>query len=594
MKKYIIYIAILIVGLILGKFLFGNSSTDKTSDNHTNETVEEHWTCSMHPQIDLPEPGDCPICGMDLIPAESNADGLEANQFKLSTNALALANIQTTVIGTSTGTSSAVKLSGKIVENESNMAIQTAHFGGRIEKLYINSEGEKVNRGQLLARIYSPELFAAQQELLTAASLKESQPALYKAVRGKLKLWKLSKKQINSIEASKKPISNFPVYANVSGIVTEKIVEEGNHVMEGAPLLKITNLNTVWANFDVYESQLGSFKKGQEILITTNAYPDKKFKAKVSFIDPILNTKTRTVILRAVLPNKKGIFKPGMFIEGKLSSVRSIKKEVLAVPATAILWTGKRSVVYVKSNPNEPVFEMREVVLGSKFGENYEVVEGLKNGEEIVTNGTFTVDAAAQLQGKKSMMNKEGGKVNTGGHAGMDMGNDKDMKSDNTNNTNHIKMDKRIEVSNKFKTQLKQVFEQYTILKDALVNDDSSGAQKSAENLIKVMTKVDMKLLTDSESHNHWMTIEKEIKNSAKSMTNTSDINQLRDHFKHLSAHLIKGIKLFGVNQKVYEQFCPMADDNKGAYWLSLEEQIMNPYFGSKMLKCGNTESTIE
>jgi len=586
MKKYIIYIVILVVGLILGKFLFGNSSSDKTSDNHTNETVENQmWTCSMHPQIMQPESGDCPICGMDLIPAETNADGLEANQFKLSTNALALANIQTTVIGTSTSASGEVKLSGKIVENESNLATQTAHFGGRIEKLYINSEGEKVNRGQLLARIYSPELFAAQQELLTAASLKESQPALYKAVRGKLKLWKLSEKQINSIEASKKPISNFPVYANVSGIVTEKIVEEGNHVMEGAPLLKIANLNTVWANFDVYENQLGLFKKGQKILITTNAYADKKFKAKVSFIDPILNTKTRTVILRAVLPNKNGIFKPGMFVEGKLSRVKSTKKEVLSVPATAVLWTGKRSVVYIKPNPNEPVFEMREVVLGSKSGTDFEVVEGLEKGEEIVTNGTFTVDAAAQLKGKKSMMNKEGGKTMTG-HEGHNMNdNNEEMREEK-------KEIKKLIVTEKFQDQFKTVFDAYINLKDALVKDDATSVTITASTLLKNLAKVDMKLLKDNNAHQQWMNIEKEVKNSSNALAKTSVIKEQRNHFIQLSKQMTKAVQLFGVNQKVYNQFCPMAADNKGAYWLSYNKEIRNPYFGESMLSCGEVKAT--
>lgn len=421
MKKYVVYIGILVIGLILGWLLFGNLSNNET--NHTEEvSTNQMWTCSMHPQIMQPEFGDCPICGMDLIPVEVEADGLAADQFKLTKNAMALANIQTSIVASSKVENNAIKLSGKIVENENNMAVQTAHFSGRIEKLYISSVGEKINRGQLLALIYSPELVTAQSELFTALTVKESQPKLYSAIRKKLSLWKLSEEQINNIEASKKPIINFPVYANVSGIVSIKMVEEGNHVMEGAPLLKISDLSTVWANFDVYENQIDLFKKGQEILITTNAYPNKEFKTKVTFIDPILDTKTRTVKLRAVLDNKNDVFKPGMFVEGKIERIASSKEQALIIPSTAVLWTGERSVVYLKSNPNEPVFEMREVTLGNKIGKNYEVLKGLNNGDEIVTNGTFTVDAAAQLQGKKSMMNKEGDKTTTGheGHNGME------------------------------------------------------------------------------------------------------------------------------------------------------------------------------
>ncbi len=406
MKKYLIYVGILVVGLILGWLLFGKSSDDKTTHNHDKEVkTNKIWTCSMHPQIMQPESGDCPICGMNLIPAETESEGLEANQFKLTKNAMALANIQTSVVGNVKFKASNLKLSGKIVENEEENSVQVSYFSGRIEKLYVNYTGEKVRKGQLLATIYSPELFAAQQELITAASLKKSQPELYKAVRNKLKNWKLSENQIDEIEKSGKAKEDMSVYATVSGTVLEKLVEQGDYIKRGQALLKIANLNTVWANFDVYESQINLFKKGQKILITTKSYPNRKFKAVVLFIDPVLNTKTRTVKLRAVLENKSNIFKPGMFVEGNIKEIKSDKKQTLFIPSTAVLWTGKRSVVYLKSNPDEPIFEMREIILGNKKGNNFEVIKGLNNGDEIVTNGTFTVDAAAQLQGKQSMMN---------------------------------------------------------------------------------------------------------------------------------------------------------------------------------------------
>ena len=429
MKKYSIYIGILTIGLLLGWLIFGSSKTVEEHNHETTEATTEHWTCSMHPQIDLPEFGACPICGMDLIPAEAGVEGLSSNQFKMTENAMALANIETSVVGKNKVEHSVIKLSGKIMENEEENAVQVSYFSGRIEQLNINFTGEKVRKGQLLATIYSPELFAAQQELLTAASLKESQPALYKAVRNKLKLWKLSESQINQIETSGKIKENFPVYATVSGTVSEKLVEQGDYIKQGEPLLKIANLNTVWGMFDVYENQINLFKIGQEVSITTNAYPNKEFKAKVSFISPVLDTKTRTVKLRVVLDNKNDTFKPGMFVEGKVKGIKTSKEQALIIPSTAILWTGERSVVYLKTNPNEPFFEMREVTLGNKLGENYEVLDGLNNGDEIVTNGTFTIDAAAQLQGKKSMMNSNGKKTMTGheGHIGMNTNTNTDI-----------------------------------------------------------------------------------------------------------------------------------------------------------------------
>ncbi|MBV7269596.1 efflux RND transporter periplasmic adaptor subunit [Winogradskyella luteola] len=589
-NKIVIYIGLLAVGLLLGWFLFGGSSKEETEHNHDKVSeTNQMWTCSMHPQIMQPESGDCPICGMDLIPAESGSDGLLADQFKLTENAMALANIQTTVVGKGNVDGNTLKLSGKIAENEEANAVQVSYFSGRIERLNVSFTGEEVRKGQLLATIYSPELYAAQQELITASSLKESQPELYKAVRNKLKLWKLSESQINQIEEAQKVKENFPVYATVSGTVTEKLVEQGDYIKQGQPLLKIANLNTVWANFDVYENQIDVFKKGQEVLVTTNAYANKEFKGKVDFIEPILNTKTRTVTLRVVLNNKNDVFKPGMFVTANIEQVSRSNDEVLTIPASAILWTGERSVVYLKTNPDQTVFEMREVVLGNQIGNEYEVLEGLFVGNEIVTNGTFTVDAAAQLQGKKSMMNKDGGKVMTGheGHLGMDNKTSK-KESDHTN------MNQRLTVSEKFQEQLKVVFNDYINLKDALVKEDSKITSVNATSLLENLAKVDMKLLSDNNAHAHWMSLVKEIQSSATAISKTSDIKGQRDHFKHLSSHLINAVQLFGVNEKVYVEFCPMADNNNGAYWLSKEEKVINPYFGEAMLTCGEVKQVIE
>ncbi len=590
MKKYIIYIGILALGLLLGWILFKGSSNTETKHNHDEITeINKLWTCSMHPQIMQPESGDCPICGMDLIPAASTSEGLLADQFKLTENAMALANIQTSIVGNSSANDNAIKLSGKIVENEEANAVQVSYFSGRIESLNVSFTGEEVRKGQLLATVYSPELYTAQQELITAASLKESQPALYNAVRNKLKLWKLSENQINQIETSGKVKENVPVFATVSGTVSDKLVEQGDYIKQGQPLLKIANLQTVWANFDVYESQMSLFKKGQNILITTNANPNKEFKSKVDFIDPVLDLRTRTVKLRAVLNNTGDVFKPGMFVEGKIKGTTSKKEQVLTIPSSAILWTGERSVVYLKTNPNEPVFEMREITLGNKISDNYEVLEGLNDGDEIVTNGTFTIDAAAQLQGKKSMMNKEGGKVMTGheGHLGM-------VETASMTIEKYSNINERVKVSIGFQNQLKTVFEDYIKLKDALVKDDSKKVADEVKGLLNKLSQVDMKLLTDNNVHNHWMALEKEIKIAAISISNASAIKEQRMYFKNLSSRLTNAIEVFGINEKVYHQFCPMADNNNGAYWLSKEEKVINPYFGDAMLTCGEVKQVIE
>ncbi|MBO0593557.1 efflux RND transporter periplasmic adaptor subunit [Cellulophaga sp. E16_2] len=591
MKKYIIYIATLAIGLLFGWLLFGGSDKTEAIHNHDKaEEITQLWTCSMHPQIMQPEPGDCPICGMDLIPAASSAEGLSADQFKLSENAMALANIQTSIVGEHiSDVETGFVLSGKITENEDETATMPAHFNGRVEKLYVNSLGERVKKGQAIAQIYSPELIAAQQELITAYKLKTSQPKLYTAVKNKFKNWMIHGAQLDEVEQTGQVKNSFTIYSHVSGVVTEIAINVGSHIMDGKPIFKVANLNTVWANFDVYENQISQFKKGQDIEVTTNAYANKVFKGNVDFIDPILDTQTRTVKLRVVLNNENDLFKPGMFVEGKIKGiVSSSKEEVVTIPASAVLWTGKRSVVYVKMNPKEAIFEMHEITLGNQTGTNYQVLEGLNNGDEIVTNGTFTVDAAAQLQGKKSMMNKKGGKTMTGHeeHLGMEMSSSVDEKTINKN--------ERIKVSKEFQNQLKVVFNDYINLKDALAKDDTNMLKTQSQLLLKNLTKVDMKLLKSKNEHEHFMPLRKEIKATTNLILNTTDIKMQRTYFKHLSSNMANLLEVFGINEKVYHQFCPMADNNKGAYWLSKEEKVVNPYFGGAMLTCGEVKQIIK
>lgn len=582
MNKNIIYIiSALLIGLAVGYFAFGGSDPSSESEEAHEHAAEANqmWTCSMHPQIMQPEPGDCPLCGMDLIPAEEGSEGLSPNEIRMTENAMALANIQTSIIGAATTTEGrTITLSGKIMRNEEANTVQASYFEGRIEKLHVNFTGENVRKGQLLATIYAPSLVNTQQELITTASMKHMQPELYQAVRNKLKLWKLSEKQINQIEASGKVQEVFPIYATVSGTVTEKLADEGDYVSQGQPILRLSNLNSVWAMFDAYENQISMIKVGQEIKVSTNAYPEKEYTARISFIDPILNTSSRTIAVRATLNNAGGILKPGMFAVGTLENMGGSGIEELHIPATAVMWTGKRSLVYVKTNPDEPIFEMREVTLGKRSGDAYAVSEGLKSGEEIVTHGTFTVDAAAQLQGKPSMMNQVNGEEAHQQHASLVP--DLDLE--------------RIKVSTKFISQLSTLFNDYIKLKDALVDDKGSDAQSAAKTFEASLAKLDASELKDKSAKEAWEDYQSTLKSSIAKISSSADIKKQRDEFIALSTAMTNGVQIFGVNKTVYSQYCPMANNDKGAYWLSLEEEIKNPYYGASMLKCGEVKETIK
>jgi len=274
----------------------------------------------------------------------------------------------------------------------------------------VNVTGENVKKGQLIAKVYSPELLTAQNELLQALEMADKYPAMLDAAREKLRLWKLSDQQIADIEKSGKATTVFDVFATTSGIVTNRKVNTGDYVSTGDVLFEMADLSRVWALFDAYETDLSWISLGQNLEFTAQAIPGKTFSGKVTFIDPVVDASTRITKVRVEVPNPGLKFKPEMFVNGIIKSQQTGSGDQLIIPQSAVLWTGTRSVVYVKlPGADHPTFKMREITLGSSMKDTYVVMDGLAEGEEIVTNGTFSIDAAAQLAGKTSMMNPEGG-----------------------------------------------------------------------------------------------------------------------------------------------------------------------------------------
>ena len=401
------------MGLFLGWLLFHSSGKNDIKAVQSAETANSKiWTCAMHPQIRMPQPGKCPICGMELIPlGQRSTSSVDPASIHLSKEAAQLANVLTSVV-TKKAPLKEVRLYGKVQADERLFQSQVAHVPGRIERLAINFTGEQVIKGQVLAEIYSPELITAQQELLETVKTKQLQPELYEASREKLRQWKLTDEQISKIENSGVIQNNFNVLSNTSGTVTARRVNTGDHVSQGTVLFDIADLSKVWIMFDAYESDLEFLHKGEKLSFTLQALPGVDFTGHIIFIDPVIDPLTRVAKVRVETGNQSGKLKPEMFATGIVSSTLAEYRNNVVIPKSAVLWTGKRSVVYVKQpGSEEPVFKIREVELGPMLGESYVIINGLSEGEEIVTSGTFSVDAAAQLEGKPSMMNREGGKT---------------------------------------------------------------------------------------------------------------------------------------------------------------------------------------
>lgn len=415
-NKYVNYSLLLISGFFIGWLIFHPSNKTELKHDHLTETLQETiWTCAMHPQIRMQQSGKCPICGMDLIPlSRSGADSLDPDAVRMTPEAAQLANVLTSVVSKQTPVQE-VRLYGKIQADERLLQNQVTHIPGRIESLTVNFTGESIVIGQTLGKIYSPELITAQQELLEAFKTKENQPEIYEAAKERLRQWKLTDKQITEIEVSGRIQNTVNIISNTDGIVISRRVNTGDYVSQGTVLFDIADLSKVWIMFDAYESDLQFLHEGEKISFTIQALPGNNYSGKIIFIDPVIDPVTRVAGVRVEANNGSGKLKPGMFVTGIVSSSVVGYKNNLVIPRSSVLWTGKRSVVYVKQPGSaDPIFKMREIELGPVLGDSYIVKEGLMEGEEIVTRGTFSVDAAAQLEGKPSMMNSSGGVVSDG------------------------------------------------------------------------------------------------------------------------------------------------------------------------------------
>ncbi len=560
-----------IIIIIIGCLFFGAAAGWMIRGGGEEHPAEEHthidedgveYTCSMHPQIRQNEPGQCPLCGMALTPV-SNKKGEASSPFvlEITPEAVALSNVQTTRVKSGSG-SGKLTLTGKIQVNEQRVKSLSANYSGRVDQLFINFTGQEVQRGQKLATLYSPELVNAQKELLETAKIKDRQPALYQATKEKLRLWKISEDQIAAIESSGQVQTQFDVFADVAGVVTVKNVALGDFVNRGTTMFEIVDLSNVWVMLDAYESDLGAIRKGDDLSFQVSAYPGKEFKAKVNYIDPVLNPDTRTVGVRAEAVNRNFELKPEMFVSATISTSRT-GQSGLIIPKTAILWTGPRSVVYVqKGNSEAPAFEMREIEIGARVGEDYLVLSGLEEGEQVVSNGVFAIDAAAQLSGNYSMMTRP------------------EVKT--------------MDTPEEFREQLTAFVQSYLPIKDALVKTDAEATQKTISPAKSNLLKVDMKLL-EGKAHDIWMELLRPIQSSLDKIAQTSDVEEQRKHFETLSDNLIEAVEYFGVvEDTIYRQYCPMALRDQGAYWLSGEKEIRNPYFGDKMLTCGEVKGTYQ
>ncbi len=574
------------------------------------------WTCSMHPQVQMPEPGQCPICYMDLIPMEDDGAGLGPRQLRMTEGAIALADIQVTPVRRQFVTKP-VRMVGKVDYDETRLANITARVPGRLDRLFVDYTGVTVREGDHLVKIYSPELIVAQQELLLAHRAAERDggatgPGLrarsVQLAEEKLRLLGVLEHQIEAIKERGTPSDHLTIYAPIGGVVVERHATEGMYVETGTNIYTIADLSQVWVFMDAYESDVPWLRFGQEVEFTTESFPGEVFHGRVAFIDPVLKEKTRTVRVRVNVPNPERKLKPGMFVRalarsrlakgGKVFDASLAGKWIspmhpeivkdgpgqcdicgmdlvpaeelgfiapekpeeapLVIPATAPLVTGQRAVVYVRLPvEHELVFEGREVVLGPRAGGYYLVRHGLEEGELVVTRGNFKIDSALQIQAKPSMMS--------------------------------IEADVPLVVPDDFRQQLAPLYDHYLELQVALADDRADDAQEHWQALQATMDELPESAV-DRRLDETWSAVRKELAALLAAGADLEAIGPMRTQFEPLAEAMLDMAQTFGHprEQPLYEAHCPMAFGNRGASWLQAGETIANPYFGHAMLRCGD------
>ena len=562
------------------------------------EERAEVWTCAMHPQVRLGEPGLCPICGMELV-LVAEGGGIEGERvFTTTPEAAALMEVEVAPVARKQ-VSAQVRMVGKVEYDETRLKYITAWVGGRIDRLYVDFTGVTVEEGAPMVYLYSPKLLAAQEELLqavraaaelsrsTSAYMRQAAERTVGSAREKLRLLGLDDAQIEKIEARGSAADHVTINAPIGGTVVEKHAQEGMYVDTGMRIYTIADLSHVWVRMDAYESDLAWVREGAQVTFTTESSPGEELTGTVAFVDPFLYPRTRSVKVRVDVPNPEGRLKPGMFVRAVLDAPLGGEGGVapLVIPASAALVTGKRALVYVQSaGATGPTFEGREVVLGERAGDYYVVRSGLEEGELVVTRGNFKIDSALQIQARPSMMSPEGGAPPPGhAHGGMEM-----PAAPPQPKVVSLRAPERFQVA------LGALWHTYAKLVAALAEDDLDAARAAAANAISANSDVPADVLSE-EAAEDWRTRSTNIAGLLGAISAAEDLAGMRARLDELSQALAVAIGRYGIGAAgpVYQLRCPMAAGGEGAVWLQGGTDVKNPYFGRAMLDCGSVVETI-
>jgi len=634
-------VGILFLASCLVAFWIGTRQ-GRVEGDAASEPEATTWYCSMDPHITLPYKGKCSICGMDLIPLRGGVVDAGPRSVKMTSTAIALAGIETVKVERKS-VDLRIRMSGKIDFDETKVKTVTAWVPGRLERLYVDYAGVPVSKGDHLADIYSPKLYEAQKQLLEAlktveesAVVSERSRLSLEAVRKRLQLLGLSAEQITAIEDRKTLEEHMLMNSTVAGVVIEKLANVGDYVETGAPLYKVVSLDHLWVKLDAYESDLPWLRYGQKVSFQTEAYPGEEFEGSVTFIDWVVDDRTRTTKVRLIVKNEGGRLKPGMFVRAEAYS--SFENAGTAMdPSLAGKWISPMHPEIVKSEPGlcdvcgmdlvpaEEFFRVNEkhkhVMLGH-VGDAEEKkpakrpaspgvplviptsaalltgpravvyvksskAEGVFEGRDVVL-GPRAGDYYVVLEGLE-----EGDEVVVRGNFKIDsalqiVAKPSMMNPDKSKPTEKIE---KLAVPEGFAAPLEALFSAYLELSRQLVATDFAKSKAAHEVVAKAwggLSEPAAKTL-DDKTRAVWGTSTKSLDAAIRSASVAKDVEELRKHFGEISRVMIDVARRFdrGDAPALYEAYCPMAFNDAGAAWIQADKAVLNPYFGDRMLRCG-------
>ena len=368
------------------------------------------YICPMMCTPPQTEPGRCPVCAMELVPANSGG-GSDGLSIQVDPAARRVANIRTVAVKAVSLTRK-IRTIGELSYDEGTLKTIAAYVDGRLDRLYADYTGVVVENSDRLALLYSPKLYSSQVELLVAKRARRQNRStmvpggtysgrdLYDSALERLIEFGMTASQIEKLEEAGEANSRIYLCAPINGTVIEKLAVEGQYVKTGQPIYRLADLSTIWLMLEMFPEDAASIRYGQKVEAEVQSLPGRKFSGRVAFIDPTVDCKTRTVGVRVIMPNEDGLLRIGDYAKATIDANLGI--HTLVVPRNAVLMAGRNSVIYVETDPGR--FEIRRVVLGPSSGDTIAILEGVKEGEQVACSGNFLIDSQMQLAGNPSLI----------------------------------------------------------------------------------------------------------------------------------------------------------------------------------------------